>query len=244
MGDDATMRAAGRTHILFDFFGTLVDYSPSRTEQGYEQSHALLRTMGADVSYGGFLAAWSATSANFDRRADADDHEFSMTEAGTEFLADLLGRAPTDGEVKAFVDRYVGEWNKGVLYRHEVIDCVAELAEVYRLAVVTNTHQPDLVPNHLAAMGLRDRFDAVITSVEVGWRKPHPKIFRAVLDAVGIEAQAAVFVGDSYQPDFAGPERAGITAFLIDPLHRTPVPEPRRLGSILDLPGRLRAGVA
>ena len=154
--------AAMPTHVLFDFFGTLVEYSPSRTEQGYEQTHALLRRVGAEISYDEFLVAWSETSAGFDRRADADDREFSMTEASTEFLDVVLGRTPTGDEVNAFVGCYVGEWNKGVTYRPEVVVCLDELAADYRLAVVSNTHQPGLVPGHLAAMGVLDRFDAVV----------------------------------------------------------------------------------
>ncbi|MBO0868462.1 MAG: hypothetical protein J2P15_07840, partial [Micromonosporaceae bacterium] len=74
------------SHLLFDFFGTLVDYCDSWTEQGYHRSHATLRRMGADLTYPGFLSTWSQTFAEFDRLRDLDDHEFSMTEAGTEFL--------------------------------------------------------------------------------------------------------------------------------------------------------------
>jgi putative hydrolase of the HAD superfamily len=29
------------THVLFDFFGTLVDYSAGRADRGYERSFAL-----------------------------------------------------------------------------------------------------------------------------------------------------------------------------------------------------------
>jgi putative hydrolase of the HAD superfamily len=225
-------------HILFDFFGTLVEYSASRTEQGYARSHDLLRRLGAELSYPEFLATWAATSAEFDRGSDRDDREFSMTEVGTAYLSDVLRRTPSAAEVEAFVDAYIGEWNTGVRYSAAVAAWVRALAGEHRLAVVTNTHHPDLVPGHLDAMGLRSCFDAVVTSVEVGWRKPHPKIYATTLDMLGIDASAAVFVGDTYEPDFVGPERAGIAAFLIDPHRRAPVPDERRLNSVLDLPHR------
>ena len=51
---------AKTTHLLFDFFGTLVDYSASWTEQGYPRSHALVRSRGSDIQYERFLAEWSA----------------------------------------------------------------------------------------------------------------------------------------------------------------------------------------
>ena len=228
------------SHILFDFFGTLVEYSASRTEQGYLRSHALLQGWGAELGYHDFLATWTRTCAEFDRLSDEDDREYSMVDVGTAFLTAVLDRRPTSDEVGAFVAEYVAEWNTGVRYSADVGTCVRGLARDHRLAVVTNTHQADLVPNHLAAMGLRPYFDVVITSVELGWRKPHPRIYTAALDALGIDAPAAVFVGDTHGPDFLGPERAGIAAFLIDPDRRTPVPESRRLGSVLDLPARLR----
>ncbi|MFG2071168.1 HAD family hydrolase [Nonomuraea maritima] len=227
------------THILFDFFGTLVDYSPSRTDQGYDETHALLSRLGATVSYDGFLTVWSDACAVFDGLSDQDDREFSMLEPGTAFLREVLGREPAPEETEEFVATYVREWSAGVHYLPGLADLVAELSARHRLAVVSNTHHPPLVPGHLASMGLLDAFDAVVTSVEVGWRKPHPKIYATALDVLGIEASAAVFVGDTYGPDYEGPERHGMTAFLIDPGRSAPVPDGRRLASVFDLPARL-----
>lgn len=227
-------------YVLFDFFGTLVDYDASRTEQGYPRSYQLLRRLGAELTYVGFLTAWSETFAEFDRRSDQDDREFSMYDGTVVFLDRVLARRPEPDAVTAFAAEYIREWNTGVRYPTGIVDLVAGLARDHRLAVVTNTHQPDLVPNHLTAMGIAGCFDAVITSVEVGWRKPHPGIYARTLHTLGIDASAAVFVGDSYRPDFVGPQRAGIRAYLIDPQGRAPVPADRRLASVFDLPIRLR----
>lgn len=230
------------THILFDFFGTLVEYSASRTEQGYTRSHELLHRLGVALDYPDFLSTLSQTFGEFDRLSDHDDHEFSMTEVGNAFLTVTLGRTPSPSELAEFVTVYIGEWSAGVKYPPDVAECVHDLSRDYRLAVVTNTHQPDLVPGHLDAMGLSRYFELVVTSVEVGLRKPHPTIYATALEALRIDSTAAVFVGDTYLPDFAGPERAGITSYLIDPHHRSPVPDERRLNSIVELPARLRAG--
>jgi putative hydrolase of the HAD superfamily len=163
-----------------------------------------------------------------------------MADLGAAFLAGVLDREPAVSEVDAFVVQYLSEWNTGVRYPRGIEALVGELAGEYRLAVVTNTHDTVLVPDHLEAMGLASQFEAVITSVEVGRRKPHPEIYSAALEALGVSASSVVFVGDTYGPDFLGPEQAGMTAFLIDPQHRTPVPDDRRLSSIFDLPARVR----
>jgi putative hydrolase of the HAD superfamily len=91
------------------------------------------------------------------------------------------------------------------------------------------------------ATSCRDYFDAVILSVQAGWRKPHPQIYAAALDKLGIGPSEAVFVGDSYRPDYHGPTQAGIRAFLIDPARATQAPDHARLESVLDLTDALAA---
>ena len=141
--------------------------------------------------------------------------------------------------ITAFVETYLSEWNMAVVYPPAVAELVGALADRFRLAVVTNTHQADLVPRHLSAMGIAHFFEAVVTSVEVGWRKPHPAIYAEALLRLEVAAQDAVFVGDSYAADYLGPEAAGLTAFLIDPAERYGIPASRRLRSLDDLPVRL-----
>jgi putative hydrolase of the HAD superfamily len=116
---------------------------------------------------------------------------------------------------------------------------VTALRSRFRLAVVSNTHDSALVPAHLTAMGIADCFDAVITSIDVGWRKPDPRIYTAALTRLGIRAEAAIFAGDTYDTDYAGPVAAAMQAYLIDPHGRHPVRSDRRLGSLADLPAVL-----
>ncbi|MBE1490446.1 HAD family hydrolase [Plantactinospora soyae] len=233
------MTSTRHTHVLFDFFGTLVDYSASRTEQGYQRSHELLRWYGGRLDYPDFLLEWSRVCTDFDRSCDLDDHEFAMEEVTEAFLSAALGREPDAADVRAFVDTYVAEWNREVHYLPGIADLLSGLAADYRLAVVSNTHHAPLVPAHLAAMGVESLFDAVITSVRVGWRKPDPRIYAAALGELGVAAESVVFVGDSIEPDYHGPRRIGMLAYLIDPTGQAPVPDRHRLASVFDLPGRL-----
>jgi putative hydrolase of the HAD superfamily len=230
------------THVLLDFFGTLVGSSASGTELSYHATHALVRSLGADADYPDLLQAWANESARLDQRSAADDSEYSMAEVAAAVLPRLLGRAPSADEAAAVGDSFVREWSRCVRYPPGIRELVAGLAGRYRLAVVSNTNQAGLVQGHLAAMGIDGYLDAVITSVEVGWRKPHPAIYAAALGRLEISPESAVFAGDTYEADYAGPVAAGMTAFLIDPARRHDIPAARRLESLDDLPGRLRAG--
>ena len=65
----------------------------------------------------------------------------------------------------------------------------------------------------LGTAGLRPYFDAVVTSEGCGFAKPDPRIVHTALDALGVEATAAVYVGDDAAVDGGAAERAG-TAFV------------------------------
>jgi putative hydrolase of the HAD superfamily len=49
--------------VLFDFFGTLVEYSPSRSSQGYGTSHGILKARKMAISYTSVLDHWVSAEA-------------------------------------------------------------------------------------------------------------------------------------------------------------------------------------
>ncbi len=107
------------------------------------------------------------------------------------------------------------------------------------VAVVSNT-EDGRVRDALEAAGLAERFDVIIDSHLVGFRKPDPAIFRHALERLGVEAGEAVFVGDSYAHDALAARAAGMRAVLLDPLDLHPEAVCARIRSLADL---LRGGV-
>ena len=75
----------------------------------------------------------------------------------------------------------------------------------------------------------------VLTSARLGVEKPHPESYAAAIAAAGCAPREILFVGDTYEADVAGPERAGMQALLV----RRPHPEARNyaddLTGVLDL---------
>lgn len=80
-----------------------------------------------------------------------------------------------------------------------------------RLAIVTNgsVHIQDAKIN---ALGLRELMDVIVISEREGIRKPDAAIFNRALDALGISAADAWFVGDNPDADVAGAHAAGLRA--------------------------------
>ena len=224
--------------LLLDFFGTLVDYSPSRTEQGYDSSFGLLRSLGCGLDYDGFLTAWSAMSERFDDEAEAHGGEFSMDEIVEAFLTEVVGGA-TPEQVSQFRDCYNGEWSSAIRPIAGVADMLEDLAGDLTIAVVTNTHDLTLVPGLLTTHGLAPSLTTTVMSVNVRCRKPYPGIFAATVDDIGVDPSRCLFVGDSYVPDYLGPTRFGMHALLIDPLGASAAPVDHRIASILEVAERL-----
>jgi putative hydrolase of the HAD superfamily len=81
-----------------------------------------------------------------------------------------------------------------------------------KLGLVSNTFDPpDLLHRDMARFGLAARVDAIVFSSEVGFRKPRPEIFRRALGILGVEPEAALFVGDSLYHDVRGASELGMT---------------------------------
>jgi putative hydrolase of the HAD superfamily len=233
------MRHAHPTHVLFDFFGTLVSYSESRVAQGYSQSHALLLAAGAPLDYPTFLERWNARCEEFEEAAVRTLDEFSMDQVCAAFLRTTLPEPPSHEAVARFRDTYLDEWNRGVVPIAGVSALLEELSARHTLVLVSNTNHADLVRGHLRAMDVERHFAAVITSVEHGKRKPSPRIFEHALECADATAENSVYVGDSHAADYLGAAGAGLRCLLIDPDRRWDVPENDRLRHILDLRAHL-----
>jgi len=85
-------------------------------------------------------------------------------------------------------------------------------------------------PRFLAELeeyGLDGYFKVVTISSNVGYEKPHPKIFQHALDALEVGAEETVMVGDSLRCDVAGAKAMGMVAVW----KRPPLDEPTEVGA-------------
>jgi putative hydrolase of the HAD superfamily len=69
----------------------------------------------------------------------------------------------------------------------------------------------------LEGLRLRDCFDSITISSEVGFAKPSANLFRAALENHRLSPDEALHVGDSEHLDLAGASAAGLGALLLDP---------------------------
>lgn len=125
------------------------------------------------------------------------------------------GLALGDDETSRLLDAiYVSGTEAGKAAYPEAAPVLLELRRRgFRLAVVTNrAFGGERFRADLRETGLDVAWDAMAVSVEVGYLKPHPRMFHAALDALALSASEALMVGNSLIEDIAGAQRLGMCA--------------------------------
>ena len=85
----------------------------------------------------------------------------------------------------------------------------------FRVGIVSNATPTGSVMRHdLEVLGLAELIDAASYSSEVGYRKPHPRIYMSVTEALGVRPEACLFVGDRVKEDVIGSQALGMRAVL------------------------------
>lgn len=226
-------------HLFLDFFGTLVNYADSRAGQGYADTHASMLAMGARGTELETAGAWLEAFHQLNTESDTDHREFTMEELSRRAIVQLLGREPDAAEIADGAASNMADWERGVVLIPGMAETLKELGQTFTLTIVSNTHSASVVPRQLAAMGATDHIAHIVTSLEVGYRKPHAAIYQAALERADADPARVIFVGDTWDADFHGPRAHGMEAVLVAGAPRDGVPETRRVSSVLDLPDLL-----
>jgi putative hydrolase of the HAD superfamily len=84
----------------------------------------------------------------------------------------------------------------------------------YRLGVISNADGK--ISEVLDRSGIADCFETITDSGIVGKEKPHPAIFEAALNSLGVTPLESLYTGDVYSVDYLGATRFGMRGVLFD----------------------------
>lgn len=216
--------------VTFDVGGTLIEPWPSVGHVYAEVArHFGVTGVTPAVLDAGFAAAWRA-------KVDFDYSRAAWFGVVRETFGDAARALPP-----AFFPALYERFAQADAWR--VYDDVLPALDWFRrrgfrLGVISNWD--DRLRPLLANLGLADRFDTIVVSVEVGRPKPAPEIFRWAATALGLDPATILHVGDSPAEDFSGATSAGFRAVLLQRGARAGSPETiRNLADLVRRPGRL-----
>lgn len=182
--------------VSFDLFGTLV--AVETTESPADAVARELRERGVAVPPD-FADAYG------ERHIDAPEGAEVPLPA---HVAAALSSRGVDTPNNAARRAVVAAFDPTVQRREGALDAIEAAREFGAVGLCSNCSVPELVGRTLIRAGLRDSFDAVVTSAGCGWRKPDARAFGHVADALGCEIETLVHVGDDPETD-GGIEAAG-----------------------------------
>ena len=82
------------------------------------------------------------------------------------------------------------------------------------LGLISNIEQD--IRGTLTKLGLEPLLAIIVTSQEARANKPQPEIFRFALKQAGVQPGESIYVGDQYQVDVLGSNKAGMKGILLD----------------------------
>lgn len=181
--------------LLFDLYGTLVEIGDAVFQESLPGLEGISRREWVEFQRDTLLVRPFASREAF---VGAIFERFGGSSPElAERLLDLLGRElesvrpmPGARSVLAFLDR------RGM-----------------KLGLITNSASPYREP--LDRLGLAETFDRIVFSCDSGARKPAPSLYLGALEALGLEADETLMVGDSLANDVRAPEAIGVRGLLV-----------------------------
>ena len=200
---DRSAPEGGVTTVSFDLFGTLVA-TPAVPDPASSVAGEL-RARGVAVP-----ADWHVAY-----REPHDSVEPGRERSLVDHVTDALTSRDVDARAGTVGRAVVAAFETPVETREGAERAVAAATERGPVAVLSNCSVPGLVERTLRRSGVDESsFDAVVSSVDCGWRKPHRRAFEAVAAATDCRPTDLVHVGDDPEAD-GGCEAVGGRAILV-----------------------------
>lgn len=223
--------------LLFDVNGTLIDIE---TDEGLDE---IYRAIGHFLMYQGIsIHRGEVRDLYFQIMRQQRENsaevfaEWDAVEVWREFLriraSDYTRSLPLDSQTQ--LPLFLAELHRGIARKRlrlypQVRETLDLLRPRYRMAVVSDAQSAYAVPE-LRAVEILPYFDPVIVSGDYGYRKPDPRLFQKALDALGVQPNQALYVGNDLYHDIHGAQQVGMKAIYAsysqnNPMYGTTEPD-------------------
>jgi len=220
--------------IIFDLFDTIVNFNfnhlPTIELKGFRsrttsiEVYEVFRKYYPEIKFADFYQPFMDSYHEFQDLKLKEYREFPNSRRFEIMLGKMrLGRIDDKTELE----------NKMVLAHMNALSGCVEFPEEnrsileyvqkegYRMAIVSNFDYAPTAYDLIDKFDIRNLFEEIIISGDVGWRKPKDIIFRTAIDNLGIDADEALFVGDNYKADVIGSKSVGMDAVWINRKNET-----------------------
>ncbi len=160
---------------------------------------------------------------------EAVNSNIYMSDPGSEYI-------PIREQLREILSRKLGlslDWSRVARLYYEAhaevlepypdsISALEELRSLVDAMAIVSDADSEYVHQHLEVLGVKDMFDVIVTSEDVGFTKPNRVIFMEALRRTGAEPPRSMHAGDNPERDVVGAKIAGLKAVLVSRGKRKP----------------------
>ncbi|MCY4529117.1 MAG: HAD family hydrolase [Chloroflexi bacterium] len=205
--------------VLFDVYGTIAGFSPSRYQLQRKACAAF--GLGDKITPEGILKGYASADAFMTAENASRPLRLRDKEGRDEFFAEYerlvlkgcgIDVAP---DLALLIFDHLKDAPSALTPFDDVVPTLVELRERgLTLGLISNMNMSGV--DLLSDLGLSNHVDFAVTSLEARVEKPHPLAFQTALSRAGVEANEAIMVGDQPSSDIVGAAQVGIAPVLID----------------------------
>ncbi len=179
-----------------------------------------------DVAQERFLGAWRETQAEHVGLIYGTTHDEALAFWWVVLRKCFAGNGTSLATVRLLCDELYAEFAKADAWRlHDSWGTVRDACRRHGVAIGLVSNWDLRLRPLLDAFGLTEDADVVVISAEHGLEKPDSRIFELALTALGVGADQAAHVGDTWRDDVVAARQAGMGAVWYNPgNHPEPVP--------------------
>ena len=197
--------------IGFDLFNTLITADTQALIDAMSRLTHSLQQSGLSLDLDAFKKAHRDAALRFikeTRRHGKETHNRFWISAALESQGHHV--PPDDPIIAKAVEAYFSAFPEHIQLIPGTSEMLGSLKGRYRLGLLSNfTHAP-AAKAVIDSVGLTPFFDVLIISGELGYCKPHPFVFRRLIEQLGVKEGQILFVGDDPLPDITGALQAGL----------------------------------
>ncbi|MGQ4810095.1 Phosphoglycolate phosphatase [Candidatus Entotheonellaceae bacterium PAL068K] len=197
--------------IGFDLFDTLITVQNLVLQEAVGRLIRCLHAQGLAVDGETFEPVYQEAARHHmqtARRQGRETHNRFWISTALNQLGHAI--APNDHRITQTVDAYFSAFIEHASLLPHTRETLVALRRRYRLGLLSNfTHGP-AVRTILDRLGLTQLLDVILISGELGYRKPHPRVFVALQRHISLPKAQIAFIGDDPEADVRGAQEAGL----------------------------------
>ncbi|MCE5322755.1 HAD hydrolase-like protein [bacterium] len=190
--------------VIFDLFGTLVDYLPA---QDWQRSHETIAQI-FSVGYDEFRMAWRQIMP------DRDLGRYGGVADDFKHVCTLLGIQPSREQIDAAIEVRLDYYRRELQPRTGAIETLHKLRESgHKVGLITVCGSE--IPMLWDESDFGPLMNACVFSCLEGITKPDPLIYQLACDRLGVKAEDCLYVGDGSSRELTGVLEVGMHPVLI-----------------------------